>query len=100
MKRLDTSYIIKAMRSVGSHFFDETSIRFFNSRLHCAYEMNDGTYAFITSEQQDVMHKRMFTVRLWDGKSKGVGSFPCFQAYVTLDAAEAALADIARWGSV
>ena len=74
-------------RSIGGHFFDRSSKRFFNSRIGAAVY---GGRFFITSEQFDRdQSPRLYTIReCVNGRIEDLGEF---QAYATGAAARAAI---------
>lgn len=82
-------------RSTGGHFFDQSSKRFFRSRIG---QIVIGGRYFITSEQFDRDNSpRLYTIReCQNGKIETIGEF---QAYATGAAARSAAGRIAR-GSI
>ena len=75
--------VMKLNRSIGHHFFDEDTMRFFNSRIETDL-LNDKF--FVTSEQGPHV-ARAFTVRRVndDGTIGSIGAG--FMGYVTRDEA-------------
>ena len=68
------SSIIHLNKSNGSHFFEPSAMRFFNSRIHSKVY---GGCIFVTSEKQSWRHPRKYTVRIAyaDGSIESVSSF-------------------------
>ena len=68
--------IISEAQSAGSHFFDESTLRFFSSRIHS--KIYGGCY-FITSERDNYRdsNPRFYTIRKYEGglKIETVGEF-------------------------
>ena len=79
--------IKQANRSRGYHFFDDASMKFFNSRIETG--VLHGEY-FITSEQFNYTSPRLFTIRKVkaNGQVITIGEF---QHYRSLDEAIKAL---------
>ena len=75
------------VKSYGNHFFDPSTMRFFNSRLCGGC---DSLGFFVTSERFDAATPRLYTVRRLriGGEVDTVGEF---QAYATLRQARAAI---------
>lgn len=85
---------IKALnKAAGQFFFAPETMAFFNSKTYpnTRAAVNDqgviyGTL-FVTSEQQDDFHPRLFTVRLFDHETKQINTIGEFQGYTTLESA-------------
>ena len=69
----------RANAAIGSHWFEPSTLRFFNSRP--GRTLYGGRY-FVTSERYDDDHPRLYTIRevTPDGNIETVGEF---QAYAT-----------------
>jgi hypothetical protein len=72
--------IIEANHETGQHFFEASTMRFFNSTLYP--HVYAGRY-FITGERFDEHHPEEFTIRvaLDDGRVNTVGDFQAFASY-------------------
>jgi hypothetical protein len=83
----DMASVRAANQSIGNHWFDRDSMRFFNTRLESG--LIAGRY-FITSERMDENHARRYSVReaLPDGSIDTIGEF---QAYTTKEDAREAI---------
>lgn len=81
-----------ANRATDNHWFSRPTMRFFNTVIHGG--LRRGRY-FITSESDMINPRRLFTIReaMPDGSINTVGGF---QAYRTLSAARAVLAEIIK----
>lgn len=69
--------IKNAAKTAGSHWFDRDTLSFFNSRINNKiYPTTAGAY-FVTSEQQDETHPRLYSVRYCsdDGQIDTIGEF-------------------------
>jgi len=79
----------------GSHFFSESTLRFFNSRIYSTVYQGPGGIYFVTSERIDTDHPRVFTVRQFQppGNIKTVGEF---QQYKRAEAARKAAKELAE----
>lgn len=81
---------LRAMNQrAGYHFFERSTMRFFNSRVERNVKMCDRGWLFITSEQYE-RQARKWTLRLMtpDGDTKTIGGF---QAHATKRNALAAM---------
>jgi len=64
-------------RKGDRHFFDDDTMRFFDSRvMSTTFPVQDGIY-FVTSERQSPEHRRFWTVRFMDnsGRVSTIGEF-------------------------
>lgn len=89
----DVAHVVCANKTLGYHFFDRSTLRFFSSRV--VPELYAGAI-FITSEQDKVSGApRAWTVRIAakGGKIHGVGPF---QAFGSLRAARKCARKLAR----
>ena len=68
-------------KSIGHHWFDSSSMRFFNSRINGADKLINKRF-FISSEQFDASSPRLYTIRLVLPNGE-VGTYGEFQAYKT-----------------
>lgn len=72
--------IISEAQRAGSHFFDDSTLRFFSSRIHS--KIYGGCY-FITSERDEYRdsNPRFYTIRKYEGglKIETVGKFCQYQ---------------------
>ncbi len=86
---LSIEQIKQANRDAGHHFFDASTMRFFNSTV---YPRIYGGRYFITGERFDENHAEAFTIRvaLDNGHVNTVGDFQCFDTH---EEAEVALTD-------
>lgn len=75
----EISKIIERNKEVGHHFFDESSMRFFDSKV---YDKVFGDY-FVTSEQAPAGLRR-YSVRRIDWASGNITTVGEFQEYETL----------------
>lgn len=68
--------ITSEAQSAGSHFFDDSTLRFFSSRIHS--KIYGGCY-FITSERDEYRdsNPRFYTIRKYEGglKVETIGKF-------------------------
>jgi hypothetical protein len=93
---------IKRMnRAAGGHFFDPATMRGFGSRVLPHTWTGTTRTFFITSEQQDDEHPRLYTVRVFDSADGSVRTHGQWQAYDTTEQAydaarNAALEDLKR----
>jgi len=78
--------IIAEHEAAGFHFFEASSMHFFNSRIS---SYTRGRF-FVTSERQDWEKPRLYTVRVLNERG-GIDSIGNFQEYSTLSAAKKAL---------
>ena len=82
-KRLTIDDVITANKVNGYHFFDKSTMRFFNSRIMT--KLNEGYLInnkyFITSEKFDDNSPRLYTIReyIGDGDIDTVGEFQQFR---------------------
>lgn len=96
------SDIKRANKACGGHWFDRSSMRFFNSIVSKVVHPSphqDRTY-FVSSEQFDDSTPRLYSVRVvfWSGNMPGAGNIETigeFQKYETLAAAQSAAAKFA-----
>lgn len=75
--------IAEANAAAGKHFFEESTMRFFNSRVL------DGVYGghyFVTSEKDDFGGERAYTIRYADDEGD-VSTVGEFQGFATREAA-------------
>lgn len=79
----------------GSHWFDLSSMRFFNTRL--GQEVFGGRY-FVSSEKYNYNAPRLFTVRevTWEDGRMSIGTVGEFQQYRTRGQAQAAARKLAQ----
>jgi len=72
--------IIRANQTAGQHFFESSTMRFFNSTI---YPRVYGGCYFITGERYDELHPERFTIRLAldNGHVKTVGDFQGFDTH-------------------
>lgn len=79
--------------AAGNHFFDESAMRFFNSRVEGdpVESADGGRVYFVTSEQYDEESPRLFTVRVWARDAGRASSVSAFQAYDSRDDAMRAM---------
>ena len=90
-----TMYAMKvANASAGYHWFDPSSMRFFDSRLgRTVYSAGAGAgQFFVSSERFDYTTPRMYTVRRFDPQTSQVDEAPghVFQEYASRNGANAA----------
>jgi hypothetical protein len=68
-------------KSIGHHWFDKSSMRFFNSHVNGADKLINGRF-FISSEQFNSESPRLFTIRIARPNGE-VDTYGEFQAYKT-----------------
>lgn len=72
-----------------SHWFDESSMRFFKSKVYPQVRQVGNLVYFISSEKgPSDGSKRLYTIRVYDSETKDIKSYSEFQEYKTLQAAE------------
>ncbi len=87
-KKVSTIAELKELNKTnGGCWFDRSSMRFFNSRIESG--IIKGKY-FISSEQMDDEHKRLYTVRTFDSKGD-ISDVGGFQEYDTKENAKNAI---------
>lgn len=92
--------IKEANASIGAHFFEPATMRFFNSKI-ASRTVYGGRY-FITSEQfvgsDHVAQPRRYTIRAcYDGRVDTVGDF---QQYRTIEEAKHAVKQLVKFHQV
>ena len=83
--------IQKANKEINNHWFDKSTMRFFNSRV--GSKVYGGKY-FISSEKSPYITSRKYTIRICvNGEIDTVGGF---MAYRTRKAAEKAIKELLK----
>jgi len=87
----------RAAYGAGSHWFDRSTIRYFNSRVGKRVHPVPGGALFISSEQFSLTSPRLYSVRSCtiEGEIDTVGEF---QQYATNSAAHTAASSLAKSG--
>jgi hypothetical protein len=89
--------IKRAAYGAGSHWFDRSAMRYFNSRIGERVHPVPGGALFVSSEQFDWNSPRLYSVRscTFEGSIDTVGEF---QQYATNSAAHAAASSLVKSG--
>jgi hypothetical protein len=101
MANVSSHYIRQTVAQAGSHFFDRSTMRFFDSataRFGWQYgnvtSETGGYFVLVTSERFDVNYPRLYTVRVFHvtdyGRKVDHEDVGGFQAYASSQAAQAA----------
>lgn len=93
--RVTMEMVRAANAAIGHHFFDASSMRFFDSRA--PRSTVDGSRYFVTSERFDYSSPRLFTVR-YASVSGEIDTVGEFQGYASRAAAVAAARRVIRSG--
>ena len=82
---IDELKMIYKNTSQGGHWFDQDTIRFFNSRIsNKAYHLKDQKLVyFISSEQYNAQSPRLYSIRLYNSKTGQMDTIGEFQQYKT-----------------
>jgi len=75
------SEIKRTNREKGFYFFEKGAMDFFNSKIESDPVSGPGGVFFVTSEQQDGRHARLFSVRRFDSASGDVKTVGEFQGF-------------------
>lgn len=72
----------------GRHWFQPSTMKFFDSQLHASVTTNDGTITlFITSEKGPHQNVALFTVRRYDWGTREIDDYSKFQQFTNLRSA-------------
>lgn len=82
--------VINANRKIGNHFFDASTMKFFNSIIHG--DLVKGRY-FITSEKNNRENTRRYTIRMANNNGS-IDTIYKFQHFKTLAKAKRAIKDL------
>lgn len=85
-------------RLTGGHWFDPSSMRFFNTRLSNELLHDGGKFYFVSSEQQSGWggdYPRMYSIRTYDPVTGQIETVGEFQEYATRAAAIRAMRKMA-----
>ena len=93
MSYFTIAQIKRANADAGHHFFERSTMRFFDSRIASRHPIG-GRY-FVTSERFSLAYPRLYTVREC-GENGHVNTVGKFQAYITVEAAKRAAEQLAR----
>jgi hypothetical protein len=83
----DMNEIKRANARAGQHFFEEGTMRFFNSRVGDTVHCGPGGIFFVTSEQFDDSSPRRYTVREFVPATGRINTVGKFQEHATNAAA-------------
>lgn len=85
-------------RKTKGHWFDQSSMKFFNSRISSElfYSPNKEMIYFVSSEQFNRDHARLYSVRSYNVKNGNIDTVGEFQQYNTMAQAKRAAKNLAK----